>query len=351
MRSKVLLNLCLILLTGSVALAQTLSPAVFSSLGSQPVVGNIYLSSTMGEAFPTKLTSAGNILTQGFRQPEIQINTGSVSGSTICPGKSFEVPYSAWGYVAASNIFTAQISDANGNFSVPVTVGKITGTGPGIITAMVPDALPAGNYYHVRVIGSSPVFYASEATGLLQNTDCSTALPIELLSFAATPDTNAVLTHWETAAEINNDYFTVEKSIDGFTFDVAGKIKGAGNSVSLNSYAFTDENPFPGISYYRLRQTDYNGRYSFSGIVPVSFTRPNTFAAYPNPAEDIVHVISGSQQGGEIVLQNMTGEVIYSSCIKTAVDQVVDLSNLASGVYMLSYMNSDGIRSQKIIKR
>ena len=104
--------------------------------------------------------------------------------------------------------------------------------------------------------------------------DAATALPITLFSFNARPYDNQVIITWKTASEYNNDYFTVERSENGYDFNVIGTIKGAGNSSHLISYYLLDPEYFKGINYYRLKQTDFNGNYTFSNIVAVDMSLP-----------------------------------------------------------------------------
>jgi hypothetical protein len=101
------------------------------------------------------------------------------------------------------------------------------------------------------------------------------ALPIELVEFKAKRANNKVLLSWTTASESNNDYFTVERSPDGINFSMLLTLRGAGNSTGNLNYEAYDEYPLPGLSYYRLKQTDYDGKNTYSKIVPVNFeTKP-----------------------------------------------------------------------------
>ena len=89
-------------------------------------------------------------------------------------------------------------------------------------------------------------------------------LPIELLSFEAICNNNSVNLLWSTASEKNNDYFTIERSSDGITFQTVLTVKGAGNSNQVINYSAIDEKPIDGIAYYRLKQTDYDGKFEYS---------------------------------------------------------------------------------------
>lgn len=105
-------------------------------------------------------------------------------------------------------------------------------------------------------------------------------LPIELLSFTASYNGSTVDLKWATASEINNDHYDIERSVDGNNFEKIIYVKGAGNSTSLINYAVTDKNPLNGLSYYRLRQTDFDGAFSLSKNVAVRIAGDQLSLAY-----------------------------------------------------------------------
>lgn len=111
-------------------------------------------------------------------------------------------------------------------------------------------------------------------------------LPIELLSFDAKPRSEVVDLSWITATEKNNDFFNVERSIDGKIFSSIGKVKGAGNSSTTLKYKLTDTKPVNSINYYRLKQTDFDGTYSYSKIVAVNMKNASPL--------EIVSIVNGS---------------------------------------------------------
>ncbi|MCX6290527.1 MAG: hypothetical protein NT126_02030, partial [Bacteroidetes bacterium] len=135
------------------------------------------------------------------------------------------------------------------------------------------------------VITGNVIYNTTWALGSLNS-----PLPIELLKFDAYPKEQMVITDWSTASEINNDYFTLERSSNGLEFYEIGKIRGAGNSSVTLNYSFPDEHPLTGISYYRLKQTDFDGRFSYSPVVMISYKKDQKFYLYPNPSKDIVYL-------------------------------------------------------------
>jgi len=116
--------------------------------------------------------------------------------------------------------------------------------------------------------------------------DNDLVLPIELVSFNAITTQHEVQLAWVTASEENNDFFTIERSDDATNFSAIGRVPGAGNSSQTLNYDFTDDEPFWGISYYRLKQTDYDGQYSYSSIIKVSYNPDSEVTAYPNPVKE-----------------------------------------------------------------
>ena len=121
---------------------------------------------------------------------------------------------------------------------------------------------------NAQMTNFSPFTFGS--TNPLQN-----PLPVRLIKFDAVAAEKTVSLSWTTASESNNDFFTVERSADGVNYEEISEIDGAGNSNVTINYSAIDFNPLPGISYYRLKQTDFNGEFSYSDIVPVQFLKSN----------------------------------------------------------------------------
>jgi hypothetical protein len=112
----------------------------------------------------------------------------------------------------------------------------------------------------------------------IQSTPCGCiqnliVLPIELISFAATQINNSVAITWTTASEINNEFFTVERSQDAENWNPIFVINGQGNSTTLFNYSVFDSSPLDGVSYYRLKQTDFMGESKYSTIIEMNIVR------------------------------------------------------------------------------
>ena len=189
----------------------------------------------------------------------------------------------------------------------------------------------------------------------------ATPLPIELLSFDATQCDNNICLNWATATETNNDYFTIEKTTDAVNYDFVSKVNGAGNSTSILNYSSIDKKPYSGISYYRLKQTDYNGAYTYSNLKTVDFNASSTFSfnLYPNPGtgENISLAINaGKGEEVLVVVYDVTGRETYSKVVITQetgenVFALDPSGKLASGIYLITATSQQSVFSKKLIIR
>ena len=173
------------------------------------------------------------------------------------------------------------------------------------------------------------------------------ALPIKLISFELNQIDGNVVISWQTALEINNDYFEIQRSVDGQTFETIATMVGAGNSTRPLSYTTTDPDPLDGLAYYRLKQTDYDGQYEIFDMVAFHHTvQSKTIAAYPNPTQDFIYWDFETEQAAVFDLMgNPKTNVSLPS-------RSLDLTGLPSGIYILRIRDaSEQIHTQRIIKR
>ncbi len=177
----------------------------------------------------------------------------------------------------------------------------------------------------------------------LGNTDNSSPLPIELLSFDAKPIENVVKITWETATEIDNDHFTIERSEDGNNWERLFDIQGAGNSDQVIWYEAFDFRPLAGVSYYRLKQTDFDGTHSYSSIVFVwSNQGISSVNIYPNPSPGRFIVQSNANLSlDQLQLYDLSGKPLGNHIKMVNQQIIVDLANEPSGIYLLQIMADD----------
>ena len=165
--------------------------------------------------------------------------------------------------------------------------------------------------------------------------------PIELLSFGLFPlDNGQVAIDWRTLTETNNDFFTIERSRDAELWEAIVKVNGAGNSQEIRKYEALDNQPFPGTSYYRLKQTDFNGEYSFSNILEI-YVEPGIeipLQIHPNPTRGPITLSGSPDEIKTLTLFDMQGREVTQLVDIMEIDyyQVfLDLSDLRKGVYIL----------------
>jgi hypothetical protein len=181
-------------------------------------------------------------------------------------------------------------------------------------------------------------------------------LPIELISFDVQKNENVVIANWITVTEHNNDYFTLEKSKDGVNWELVSVIDGAGNSTSVLNYSKTDSKPYHGTSYYRLKQTDYDGHSTTSAIKSVFFAEDVDldFDIVPNPSnQDGGFALNFNTVADELdfglLIMDLTGKVVYQKTVKS-VDSKININEiLAKGMYVLQLKNADKTFTKKLI--
>ena len=178
-------------------------------------------------------------------------------------------------------------------------------------------------------------------------------LPIELTSFKAKCDGENVVLSWSTATEMNNDYYTLERSSDAIGWETVSTIKGAGTSVNIKNYESIDKTPYTGYTYYRLAQTDFDGKRTYSNIIYVESCLSNIvdIVVQPNPSTGIYNLsIKGDKnQLSSIDVYNVLGENVYHS---TKQDLTFNINDKPNGVYFLYVtFNSKVIIKQIVLQQ
>lgn len=174
-------------------------------------------------------------------------------------------------------------------------------------------------------------------------------LPIELITFDAYKKDRQVELLWKTATETNNDFFTIERSVDGKYWESIQTISGAGNSVKVLDYSWTDNSPYAGVSYYRLNQTDYDGTTKSFHIISVEQDGLELLQAYPNP---VIHTVTllGVNEDQPVRIFNTIGvEMTKNANISLSPSKktLVNMSDLPKGIYYIS----NGEKPVQVVKQ
>jgi len=150
--------------------------------------------------------------------------------------------------------------------------------------------------------------------------DCSEVLPVSFLDFYAVMNDTTIDLIWKTASEINNAYFTVERSEDAFSYFPLAIIEGAGNSNSIIRYMYSDAKPVKGKAYYRIKQTDFDGNFDYSNVIAVDFLSDEEpwLNIYPNPSSDAVFIsCDASILDREYTIYNAAGSEVDVGTVTT----------------------------------
>ncbi len=195
--------------------------------------------------------------------------------------------------------------------------------------------------------------------------DPNNPLPVELLYVRADEVENDVLIEWATANELNNDFFTVQRTVDAKTFEDIATIDGAGNSSSTIEYSFVDRSPYPGISYYRVKQTDFDGTTSHSQLVSVELdfygAGDSEISIYPVPSTlergvdlEINNMIPGMEV--KLRLNSLDGRDVFKKTIFVGTDgrineKVILPPHSIRGQYILSIIYQDRTTYRRVLFR
>ena len=189
----------------------------------------------------------------------------------------------------------------------------------------------------------------------LASSTANNPLPIDLTSFNCKAlNKVGVQLSWSTATETNNDYFNLERSADGLTFDILKQVKGAGNSTHTTNYQTIDSLPLPGVSYYRLKQTDFNGNFKYYEVCSVTNALNSEVSFYPNPANTSFTIDFRLSSAGvsSFSLKNSIGQDVNVPYTASSGEISVDVSRLTPGVYFVQViLGNEKVVNHKITVR
>lgn len=229
-------------------------------------------------------------------------------------------------YIAAGSI--------GSGVSVGLASSLISGTSYDVAARFASDGTNTLSANNIVLVGFA----------LTSSTDGSTPLPIDLIKFDYTIINSEVNLSWQVATEENNNYFTIERSANGVIWTEIDRVQGAGNSNIITNYSIIDSKPLLGESYYRLKQTDFDGEYSFSNVIIVNNNSPS-LNILPNPSNGKFQI--ETKEKIELTIFNTTGQEIYRNTLDASKICCIDLTSQPKGFYFLTYMSSN----KKVVKK
>ncbi|MFL5729522.1 MAG: T9SS type A sorting domain-containing protein [Cytophagaceae bacterium] len=254
-------------------------------------------------------------------------------------------------YTSWTNIGTPQLAETY-TMSNPKTQAPFTG-------------LPAGGKVYFRVVAATAAIFTAKTNFTAPNyanlndpcknysvsapieatTDCP--LPVDLISFTGQNQNGVNELDWSTASEKNNNYFLIERSLNGTDYEVAGRVEGKGNANSLVAYHFSDA-VAGGIIYYRLKQVDNNGAFTYSSPIAIA-SRVSELSIFPNPNEgSFVISISAPKHSYRLEITDVQGRIVYAAS-GSSVTETIGLSNFAGGLYIVRLYMDDQVITRKLL--
>jgi hypothetical protein len=264
----------------------------------------------------------------------------SGGGSNLYLGSAFSS--------ATDEIGASPANSSNGDgFEVAISKSALGYTGGSIqVMAMyTSDAGSLSNQFLTRAnfgegnYGNGSVDFSAAAPGSVSVS--SSALPVTLTHFTATPKSSTVQLDWATATELNNDGFEVQRSADARSWEKLGWVAGRGTTQERQDYGFVDEAPLSGQSYYRLKQIDYDGQYEYSPTVSVRGRGEALFSVFPNPARERLQVRFDDTPpvDARLRLRNARGQTVREWPVDTRGG--LSLEGIRPGAYVLQL---EGVR-------
>jgi hypothetical protein len=319
------------------------SGGYFSASGDQIIVYQGTLGTAAGAVFIYALNTG---------QTSSYTSNGGGTGSWITSGTLLSTStYETWSYlppglssttsvaltssIGNTNVGTGALGVANYGFDNMRYGGTTTGSRTALLTAVANPTNwlgdnDAGDVYNF----SSGGVYPSNAF---------TVLPVTLLYFNAQAQAGeTVQLTWSTAIEINNDHFTIERSTDGIHYNVISTIAGKGDHNEPVDYVYIDHTPDQGSNFYRLSQTDRDGKVRILGVKTVTM-QDIRLRVGPNPAVNAVHVSFNSGTWREIKLYNGAEQLLQTIPLTVAAGQTrISLQNYRPGIYYLAFVGNNG---------
>ncbi len=208
----------------------------------------------------------------------------------------------------------------------------------------ITDNNSSANYIETDGINSFSIWTLAEPTG---------ALPVEFIDFhAEKAAASTVNLYWQTASEINNEGFEVQHSTDGRNWNEIGFVAGKGDINERNSYRFNHQEALNGLNYYRLKQIDFDGKFSFSSIAVVELEKTTAeISVYPNPTSDFINIqLDQATTNGILQIFNEAGSLVSTMDLSSQTENyTISLKQFPKGTYFLWLKTDYSTQQKKII--
>ena len=336
----------------------TISPSSIGTQGGQMLIGGSNFGSTAGKVYfngQEIVVSAwsNNIIKvdipegTGTNIPlQVQKSTGAMSN--ILERFSYDFPIIQTvtpiiGPAAGGTLVTLSGENFGPTGTSYVTIGGVMATIVSQTHTEINLITPAGR-------GDSPLVVwvgnQSDFVTFLYEGEIGPVLPLEWLDFKAYNTAGGIRLFWSTVHERNTAFFDIQRSKDGVIWQSLGQIesrhKGQGN------YNWLDTKPLYDVSYYRLRQLDFDAKFSYSPTISIKNKSENTLLVAPNPTRDFV-TLEGYSENTELTIVNSVGQIVARTILRGASEQV-NMASFTSGIYYFRLKKDNTIAHLKVMK-
>ncbi len=305
------------------------------------------------------ISSGSPALGYGHQTNMELFGTDNPAGTPVSPGV-LTSPGSTSIPVGATESIT--LSNSSGNQGLIIRSLSLSGANSGSFSILSGPTenflIPAGTSISIPIQHTGSIVGEEASLDISYHNSASTSVslnatssfPVELLAFDAyVVNSQTSLLRWATASEFENAYFEVEKSSNQQDFEVIGQVQGAGTTLEIQSYSLMDHTPMYPTNYYRLRQVDFDGATTTSGIIELSAKDVlQQLSVYPNPAQGsmwISLVVENPALEYRMVIRDIQGRVLdqqYLSVDELGERYHIDLSSFTEGLYSIELLSNDG---------
>lgn len=324
-------------------------------LNKNPVFGNYTVENSLYYKF------VANSNTIQFKFCSTNCNNGFVGGSQflifsgVCGGPASKVFLIPQIYQGSGNCSTQLGSGYSQTLIAPYKGSGVNANKAKEVNGCLQikvNGFTIGQTYYIMIDG-----FEGSVCDINLEFDSGIVLPVELVLFKGYSKQKESIINWTTASETNNDYFLLEASSDGKNFHTKGRYDGAGNSNHLINYSAIDKNPESLFTFYRLKQVDYDGTFTYSKLIRVNSASQMSIQIAPNPALDktTLYFDSDTEDNFSITFNHVSGrEAKMTVPVTKGVNEIpVNLADgLADGFYLVTVRNSTSeiVYTTKFIK-
>jgi len=363
---------------GSPVVIATSGPIAYNNTPQWVKVSGTYIAPATATSVTLEVINATAVATGNdlglddisFNVVESNINVTDIDGNapknSLCEGESTNVKFTVSDPTQTNSWYKWQVSkDGGATFTDSTAPAQANFTGNSYaLTLNLQNVTSNMNGYKYRLIVSTSAAGLAYPTCTDVNeytlivTSCGPT-PVTLSRFAGKYSNGVAQLEWQTSLEINNDRFELYKSYDGQEFSLVGTVKGAGYSNTIRNYSYTDNMVGNGqFVYYRLKQVDADGKFTYSNIVKISIANMQaSMEVFPNPFTNHFSVSFSANKTADatLIIRNSIGQPVVQKTVKAVKGSnsinINNLPSLAPGVYYLSLSNDDINYNTKLQKQ